>query len=961
MPIKIRRVVSSQWSVVSILFFLTTVYCLLSTVCYAFEPPEYEINAFIDTKNHRIKAKQKVVFTNNSDKEIGEIYFHIWPHRKYSESEKRFLLRYAAYFNINPYPQGFQSGDLKINSVSLDSRALSYQIEGKDETILKVKLAHKILPDSSVSLDLDFTVDIPHAYGRFGWHRSATKIGGSAKKYGGNIISLLRWYPMLSVLDEEGWHNYPFYPYHQAYFSDASLYKVYLTLPKEEVVIHSGVLKDEIHNPDGTKTLFIQSELPLRDFGLVISPDYRLESKEINGIKINSYYLKPDIFYAQKALEFASNLIEYYSNKFIPYPYKEFSIAPSFLGYGGTQSSNLILIDTRAYRLPKFLIRYFDFLIAHETGHQWFYNLVGSDEYKEMFIDEGFNSYFILQYLENKYGKDAQVMVLPKSLGWLIPNFSFLRAQLDRYRFVAKSGLDRPLLGELLSFKEPSSIFSIAYGKGSKVIDMLKFVMGDNAFDRLMQRYFKEFTFKNISLQELERLANNETGRDLNWFFDAWVRKSFSCDYAVKKVKNNRIYLENLGSIQMPVNIRVELENGQILNYTWDDAKKRKEISVDSNVRIKSVQLDPEKRILDLNPVNNYWKRKTDIRPVALYHPLYEIPVFLKDDAYSLVIGPQIQGSDFGIKTSWQIPQDNILYISNVYNFNEERVKFTAGFEQRHIFSKMLKWGIEVFDYNDIQGSADQEGCKLYLRKELWPVSYGLLDENDHITFYLLRNRDSKSSLTLGGLEDVRNVYYRQEDETILGLNLKFGRYGTYPDPSKGWKFNALLENAEHFLGGQIYFWRITPQLTRYFGFSPRQKFALRTKVGLGYPSDKGLFQLGGADGLRGYAYKTINGSQAAMFNAEYRLDLMDDLNLIFLDNLISLKKIQTVGFFDIGKSWFSSFNDRDFKKDVGLGLRFHCDVMGYLERIIFRIDIACALDEPKEDPRIWIGISHTF
>lgn len=52
MSIKIRRVVSSQWSVVSILFFLTTNYCLLSTVCYAFEPPEYEINAFIDTKNH---------------------------------------------------------------------------------------------------------------------------------------------------------------------------------------------------------------------------------------------------------------------------------------------------------------------------------------------------------------------------------------------------------------------------------------------------------------------------------------------------------------------------------------------------------------------------------------------------------------------------------------------------------------------------------------------------------------------------------------------------------------------------------------------------------------------------------------------------------------------------------------------------------------------------------------------
>lgn len=914
---------------------------------FASEPPRYEIIASLDTIHHKINAKQKVIFTNNSDKELNTIYFHIYPHRKFTEKEIEFMYRFAGYFKVNPYPEGFQSGDLKIESISSEGKPLTYAIEGKDSTILKVNLDSRLKPSDVLALTIDFKVDIPHAYGRFGWHK--------------NIISLLRWYPMLSVLDKDGWHNYPFYPYHQPYFSDASYYSVYLTLPKDQVVIHSGLLKDQIDNSDGTKTLFLESELPLRDFGLAISPDYKRESKQINGIKINSYYLEGSQFYAKKAGEFAAGLLEYYSKRFVPYPYKEFNIAPSFLGYGGTQSSNLILIDSRAYQLPQFLIRYFDFLIAHETGHQWFYNLVGSDEYKEMFIDEGFNSYFILQYLENKYGPDAKVLVLPKAIEWLIPNFSFLRAQLDRYSFVAKHGLDRPVIGELSSFQEPSTIFSITYGKGSKIVDMLNYVMGDTAFDKMLQCYFKEFRFKNITIEELRKLANQASGKDLDWFFDAWLNQRLTCDYAVKKIEDNRIFLENYGAIQMPVVIEVKLDNGQSQNYIWDNHEKRYEIQIDHQRLIKSVKVDPKMRILDLDRTNNYWVCKFDIRPVALYYPIYEIPAFLKEDAYSVVVGPQAGTQDFGIKLSLQKPQDNILYVSNTYNFGEERIKNTVGFEQRHLFSKMLKWGIEAFDYNDMDGSGDQRGFKLYLRQELWPTSYGLLDENDHVTLYILRNRDFKSALTLGGLEDVRNVYYRQEEEAILGLNLKIGCYGPYPDPQRGWKFKGVLENAEHFLGGQNYFWRFSPELMRYFAFSPNQKFAARCKFGFGYPKDLGLFQLGGEKGLRGYGYKTINGSQAVMFNAEYRLDLIDDLNLRFWDNLILLNKIQSTWFFDVGKAWFRSFNARDFKKDVGLGLRFHFDVMGFLEKMILRIDIAQAINAPKESPHVWLGISHNF
>ena len=635
-----------QNKVYSKLFFLMSfIYLAPGGVC-AYQNPKYEIEARVDTASHIIRARQKVTLVNNSDTAVKEAYFHIYPNRKYTEKEKRFISRYAAYFKVNLFPEGFQSGSIEINSVSASGQGLKYQIEGQDQTILKIELEKDLASGSSAVVELEYQVEIPHGYGRFGWNK--------------NITSLLRWYPMLSVLDNQGWHNYPFYPYHQPYFSDAAEYSVKLTVAKDETVIHSGILKEEKQNPDGSKTLFIESELPLRDFGLALSPDYKVTSLQAGGIKINSYYLERDDFYAQNAAESARDLIEFYSQKLGPYPYKEFNIAPVYLAYGGTQSSNLILIDTRAYRLPKFLIRYFDFLISHETGHQWFYNLAGSDEYQEMVIDEGLNSYFILKHLENKYGLDAQVMVLPRALQWIIPNFSFLRAQTDRYSFTAENGLDSPALNKLSSFQEPSSIFSITYGKGSKIWDMLNYVAGDETFKRITRRIFAEYKFRNISMRDIQALAKEESREDLDWFFQEWFKTSKKCDYAVKEVKDNKVILENRGEIRMPVELLVEFEDGTKQKLSWDGRGKEKELLIEPFKTIKSVQLDPEKRLLDLDRVNNNWKRKIELKPVPLYYSIYEIPVFLKDDAYSLVLGPQI-GSDLGIKASLQKPQDSIF------------------------------------------------------------------------------------------------------------------------------------------------------------------------------------------------------------------------------------------------------------------------------------------------------------
>ena len=437
---------------------------LLSGVCTAAparsEPPNYDIRARLDIARHSISATQTVTFTNGSDQSVSQLYFHIYPHRRYTKQEIRDMNRYAGYFKVNAYPEGFQTGDLNVTAVRSAGAPLSYIIEGPDRTILAVDLAHALAPGDAVTVELSFSVQIPHSYGRFGWHK--------------NIISLTRWYPILSVLDNSGWHNYPFYIYHQPFFSDAAYYTLALTVPQDQQVVGGCVAARSTPNKDGTKTVTFEKALPMRDLGVGISADFREVTLAQGEYTITAYYIDGNRDAARRAAGHAAALMRFYEARFGPYPYKQFSIVPSYLGFGGDQSSGLIFIDTRLYRLPAVLSRYFDFLVSHETGHQWFYNIVGSDEYKEMFLDEGMNSYWVLRYLEDTYGYNAKLLALPKGLEWVIPNFSFRDSTVARYIYLAKSGYDRPVIGELSSFREPSSIFALAYGKGCAVLMMLE-------------------------------------------------------------------------------------------------------------------------------------------------------------------------------------------------------------------------------------------------------------------------------------------------------------------------------------------------------------------------------------------------------------------------------------------------------------------------------------------------------
>ncbi|HOW35440.1 MAG TPA: M1 family aminopeptidase [Candidatus Omnitrophota bacterium] len=936
-------------------FFILNIFLCASLCCakaenaFCFEPPRYEIQATIDSTQKTIQATETVTFTNNSKAPTDEIIFHIYPNRKFTDREKAFMARFSGYFKVNFFPEGFQSGSMRIDSVSRVGGKVTFAVEGDDQTLLRIPLNQKLNPGESIQLTIDFNVEIPHSYGRFGWNE--------------HIIALSRWYPVLSVLTDDGWNKNPFYPYHRPFFSDASQYNVSLTVGSDTIVIHSGDLQSEVSQTPGVKTLRIGTKYPIREFSLALSPDYKVIEENLDGVKIKSFYLAGDEFHAREALKSATDLMKYYSSRFGPYPYQEFSIAPVYLGYGGEQMSNLVFIDTRVYQLPKLLLRYLDFLVSHETGHQWFYNLVGVDEFSQMWLEEGVNSYFNLQYLEAKYGKDATVVVLPKALEWVLPNFSFARARDYRYKLIARTDLDHSVTGKLSSFVEPLSIFSITYGKGSAIVSMLNYLLGDGDFNKVTTRIFKEFRFKNFDTDQLVELCRQESGQDLEEFFHEWLQTTEKFDYSVRAVKGSKVTLQNRGDIAMPAEVEIKTADGRTEKMVWEgDPKETKEIEVAGVGRIRQVKIDPRGRILDIDRTNNAWPRTVHFKLVPLYTGLYDIPIFLPDDGYNVVIGPEFANSGIGLKASVQKPYDQNVYAASDYNFNDALVQSRLGYQLNNVFHTMMTAGVELFNTTDLDGGEeDLAGGKIFLRKELWPASYGLTEINDHVTLYLLRDRSLNKGFSLGGAEDSRNVSYLRKDEAIVGTTLHIGRYGPYPDPSQGYKTDTLVESSNHFLGATQYFYRASEDVSFYHPVTPKTKLALRLKYGWGYPDDKNLYELGGADGLRGYGRKTLRGSNAALASLEYRFPIMEKLNIRLLDNFLGFESWGGVVFVDVGQSWFDNIGDSKLKKDAGLGLTLTTTAASFLEKVIIRLDVAQAINEPKTDPHFWFRVGQAF
>ena len=344
---------------------------------------KYIMDVIFDDESKRLMCNQNVEYVNNTNIALDKIYFHIYPN---AFSKKEFAPFEKDEMN-QAYPNGFNEGYIDIKNVLNNNNKLEYEIKGEKNDLLEVKIGRQLKPGEKISIDMKFNVKIPNSEGRFG--------------YGENTINITNWFPIACVHDDRGWNLKSYEAIGDPFYSDTSNFYVKLLIPRKYKVGCTGNIISE--KSDSEKVLYEIQAKKVRDFAFILSDKFKIKKDTYKGVNINTYNLNEKL--STEVTKIAKDSISIFSNLFGEYPYDTYSVIASDFYIGGMEYPTLVMIDQSLYNeKDKFLLEY---VIAHETAHQWWYSVIGNDEISEPWLDEALTEYSTVLYFEEKYGKEV--------------------------------------------------------------------------------------------------------------------------------------------------------------------------------------------------------------------------------------------------------------------------------------------------------------------------------------------------------------------------------------------------------------------------------------------------------------------------------------------------------------------------------------------------------------------------
>ena len=433
--------------------------------------PIYHIDLIIAENLTQVDGRQQVRYTNQEDVALEQVDFHLYP-------------------NI-------LGGKLDVNSVSVDGGGVTPAFDLQN-SVLIVPLQSPLKPGEHIIIQIDFSVTVPTDLER----------NYGVLAYADGVLALAHFYPAVAVFDQRGWAVEIPSEQGDVTFADASLFVVRVTAPSEIIVVASG---QEIQANKAGKQQVLYAIGPARDFYLAASPAYEVVSKNINGVTINSYAPPNKKDGAQYVLDIAARALKVYGERYTPYPYSEFDIVSTPTLALGIEYPGMTAIADRLYDLNGAIsgtpVRiYLKSTLAHEVGHQWFYNLVGSDQLGEPWLDESLTQFATLQYYGDSYGSSAAA--------------GFEQSLYERWARVDDAKIP---IGLPVSAYQGKEYGAIVYGRGGLFFEELEKQIGQTGFDKFMKDYVQAYSWGIATSDGMEALAQKECGCDLMGLWMEWV------------------------------------------------------------------------------------------------------------------------------------------------------------------------------------------------------------------------------------------------------------------------------------------------------------------------------------------------------------------------------------------------------------------------------------------------------
>ncbi len=586
---------------------------------------DYVLTATLNDATNTITGKSVITYTNNSPNTLSFLWLLLEQNLFNAASRGQARMPVGRRSRYGDARSDFNGGNT-ISGVtfSADGAKADYIIT---DTRMQVRLPKPLAHGETIRFEVGFAFTLP----QFGADRC-----GILNTPKGDIFAVAQWYPRMCVYDDVlGWNTDP-YLGPSEFYCEYGDFDISITAPASHIVVCSGELQNpaEVLTPvqvqrlaqarTSNNTVMIRTEKEVtdpasrptaptltwkfkmnnsRDAAWASSKSFVWDAAKINlpdGKTALAMSVYPPESGGKKAwgrsTEYTRGSIENYSKRWFPYPYPvAVNVATNI---GGMEYPGIVFCGNTAEGSDLFGVT------DHEFGHTWFPMIVGSNERRYGWMDEGFNT-FINSLADDDFNK-GEYREEPRAMD----------------DFGIQSLFGEQTEGIMLgadAMKE-RNIGNALYRKPGYGLELLRnVILGPDRFDYAFRQYIKAWAYKHPTPWDFFHAMDNASGENLTWFWRSWFTENYRLDQSIRKVfyQNNKpsegvfVIVDNLDEMAMPVIVAYETAGGKkgILTLPveiWTNTKHWL-FKLPVTERVVRVELDPQKVLPDMNRADNVW------------------------------------------------------------------------------------------------------------------------------------------------------------------------------------------------------------------------------------------------------------------------------------------------------------------------------------------------------------------
>jgi len=584
---------------------------------------DYSIKVTLDTTRRRIDGSVTIRYTNNSPDTLERVWLQLDQNLFRQGSVGSFLNAQESRFGAAGFNGGFEISRFTMSGAPTPRRgrpvagvARPVPVKTRvDDTMMDVDLPMPLPPGGVAIFAMDYGFNIPD--------HGADRMGRD-----GTLYELAQWYPRMCVYDDiHGWNTTQYLGQGEFYLEYGDFdYEV--TLPAGYIMAGTGTLQNPgdvltatqrsrleaaakadtithiVTNQElqsgaarprktGTLTWRFRAE-NVRDVAWAASPEYLWDASGWSGILAQAYYRPSATETWKDAADMSRFSIQEYSTRWFPYPYPQISAVEGPVS--GMEYPMLAMEAKDETKEGLYSV------VTHEIGHMWYPMVVGSDERRYAWMDEGFNTFINIFSEEGYFKRDDSKRRKGEGM------FALMNDQ---------APTAQPIITPANRYRTEGNLGSLAYIKPAMALYFLRGkVLGADVFDPAFREYTRRWAFKHPQPADFFRTIEDVSGRELDWFWRGWFFTTAALDQAVESVTQGqggiKVVIRNAGQQVAPVELQLTFSDGttQLLRYPVEIWYKgdRYTAMISTEKTVTAATVNPDGQFPDINAGNNGWK-----------------------------------------------------------------------------------------------------------------------------------------------------------------------------------------------------------------------------------------------------------------------------------------------------------------------------------------------------------------